>query len=65
MFWLIFKIIDFFERPPKVSESLKEKMRQHYAVAKEEKVSENSHTPITMSANDEVTRYKSDEYQGK
>ena len=65
MFWLIFKIIDFFERPPKISESLKEKMRQHYAVAKEEKVSENSHTPITMSANDEVTRYKSDEYQGK
>jgi len=65
MFWLIFKIIDFFERPPKVSESLKEKMRQHYAVAKEEKVSENSHTPITTSANDEVTRYKSDEYQGK
>ena len=65
MFWLIFKIIDFFERPPKISESLKEKMRQHYAVAKEEKVSENSHTPITTSANDEVTRYKSDEYQGK
>ena len=65
MFWLIFKIIDFFERPPKVSESLKEKMRQHYAVAKEEKVSENSHTPITTSANDEVTRYKSDEYKSK
>jgi len=62
MFWLIFKIIDFFERPPKISESLKEKMRQHYAVAKEEKVSENSHTPITMSANDEVTRYKSDQH---
>ena len=59
MFWLIFKIIDFFERPPKV------KMRQHYAVAKEEKLSDNSHTPITMSANDEVTRYKSDEYQSK
>jgi len=65
MFWLIFKIIDFFERPPKVSESLKEKMRQHYAVAKEEKLSDNSHTPITMSANDEVTRYKSDQHQGK
>ena len=65
MFWLIFKIIDFFERPPKVSESLKEKMRQHYAVAKEEKVSENSHTPITTSANDEVTRYKSDQHQSK
>ena len=62
MFWLIFKIIDFFERPPKISESLKEKMRQHYAVAKEEKVSENSHTPITTSANDEVTRYKSDQH---
>ena len=65
MFWLIFKIIDFFERPPKVSESLKEKMRQHYAVAKEEKVSDNSHTPITTSANDEVTRYKSDQHQSK
>ena len=65
MFWLIFKIIDFFERPPKVSESLKEKMRQHYAVAKEEKLSDNSHTPIITDANDEVTRYKSDEYQGK
>ena len=65
MFWLIFKIIDFFERPPKISESLKEKMRQHYAVAKEEKLSDNSHTPITMSANDEVTRHQSDEYQSK
>ena len=65
MFWLIFKIIDFFERPPKVSESLKEKMRQHYAVAKEKKLSDNSHTPITMDANNEVTRHKSDEYQSK
>jgi len=65
MFWLIFKIIDFFERPPKVSESLKEKMRQHYAVAKEEKLSDNSHTPIITDANDEVTRYKSDQHQSK
>ena len=62
MFWLIFKIIDFFERPPKVSESLKEKMRQHYAVAKEEKLSDNSHTPIITDANHETTRHKSDQH---
>ena len=65
MFWLIFKIIDFFERPPKVSESLKEKMRQHYAIAKEKKLSDNSRTPITTDVHDETIRYSSDEYQSK
>jgi len=65
MFWLIFKIIDFFERPPKVSESLKEKMRVQIALEKQNKLSDNSHTPITKSANDEIIRYPSDEYKSK
>ena len=65
MFWLIFKIIDFFERPPKVSESLKEKMRVQIALEKQNKLSDNSHTPITKSANDEIIRHPSDEYKSK
>jgi len=65
MFWLIFKIIDFFERPPKVSESLKEKMRVQIALEKQNKLSDNSHTPITKSANDEIIRHPSDEHKSK
>jgi len=65
MFWLIFKIIDFFEQPPKVSETLKEKMRVQIALEKQNKLSDNSHTPITKSANDEIIRHPSDEYKSK
>ncbi len=65
MTWLLIKIISWFDKPPEVDDRLRDRMRKYERakniVDRDAVIRDDSHTPITMDANNdndkETTRY--------
>tara|TARA_R100001086_G_scaffold155502_1_gene83089 strand:- start:2160 stop:2387 length:228 start_codon:yes stop_codon:yes gene_type:complete len=68
MFWLIFKIRDWFRPPPVVNARLSEKLKEHQKkkkLANLVEISESSHTPTTKSANHETTEHDRQQHENQ
>tara|TARA_R100001443_G_C3347426_1_gene175956 strand:+ start:114 stop:341 length:228 start_codon:yes stop_codon:yes gene_type:complete len=68
VFWLILKIREWFKPKPIINARLSEKLKEHQKKKKLADcvlISDNSHTPTPMDANDETTRHPSHEHESK
>ena len=68
MFWLIFKIREWFKPKPIINARLSEKLKEHQKKKKLADcvlISENSHTPTNKDANDETTEHDSQQHENQ
>ena len=68
MTWLLFKILDWFDRGPQPSASVVEKLKKENAEPPVDiygRIRDSSHTPITKSANNAITEHDSQQHQNK
>jgi len=68
VFWLIFKIREWFKPKPIINARLSEKLKEHQKKKKLADcvlISDYSHTPIPTDANDETTEHDSQQHEDK
>ena len=68
MTWLLFKILDWFERGPQPSASVVEKLKKENAEPPVDiygRIRDSSHTPTTKSANNEPIEHDRVEYENQ
>ena len=68
MTWLLFKILDWFDRGPQPSASVVEKLKKENAEPPVDiygRIRDSSHTPITKSANHETSKHDRVEHEDK
>lgn len=68
MFWLIFKIREWFKPKPIINARLSEKLKEHQKkkkLADVVPIRDSSHTPITKSANNEPIEHDRVEHENK
>ena len=68
MTWLLFKILDWFDRGPQPSASVVEKLKKENAEPPVDiygRIRDSSHTPITKSANHETSEHDRQQPQNK
>ena len=68
MAWLLFKILDWFDKGPQPTDGMVGKIKKERDSERVDiygRIRDDSHTPITKDANDEIDRYPSDEHESK
>ena len=68
MTWLLFKILDWFDRGPQPSASVVEKLKKENAEPPVDiygRIRDSSHTPIAKSANHENIKHDRQQHENK
>ena len=68
MTWLLFKILDWFDRGPQPSASVVEKLKKENAEPPVDiygRIRDSSHTPITKSANHETIKHDCQQHENQ